>query len=172
MAIRITNFGGTDWEDGQVLWADDLVDTIKVANLIAAPIGTVNSWLKSFTNTPTLPFGWVECNGQTLSDADSVYDGQTIPDLNGDNRFLRGNATSGDTGGSEEHNHQWTQDNSTSTSRTWEADGSTVKNLNTRAFGATGGPIIGLNLDQNNSYTKDTDTKPPYYGVVWIMRVK
>ena len=63
------------------------------------PIGAVIAWLKSFTNTPNLPDGWVECDGSTLSDSDSPFNGQTIPDLNGDNRFLRGDATSGGTGG-------------------------------------------------------------------------
>jgi hypothetical protein len=41
-----------------------------------APIGAVIAWLKSYTNTPALPDSWVECNGQTLSDAYSVYNGQ------------------------------------------------------------------------------------------------
>ncbi len=68
---------------------------------ILAPIGSIVAWLKSYANTPALPSGWVECNGQTLSDADSVYNGQAIPNLNGDNRFLRGNSTSGGTGGEE-----------------------------------------------------------------------
>ena len=47
------------------------------------PIGTILPWLKSLTNTPALDDRFVECNGQTLSDAESVYDGQTIPNLNG-----------------------------------------------------------------------------------------
>ena len=68
-----------------------------------SPIGTVLSWLKSYINTPALPDGWVECNGQILDEAESVYDGQVIPDLNGDNRFLRGNSTSGGTGGESTH---------------------------------------------------------------------
>lgn len=73
--------------------------------LVSPPIGSVTAWLKSYTNTPALPDGWVECNGQVLDDADSVYDGQTIPDLNGDARFLKGAATSGGTGGSSSHIH-------------------------------------------------------------------
>jgi len=48
-----------------------------------SPIGSVISWLKNYTNTPSLPTGWVECNGQTLSDVGSVYNGQIIPNLNG-----------------------------------------------------------------------------------------
>ncbi|KKK85413.1 hypothetical protein LCGC14_2773530, partial [marine sediment metagenome] len=80
------------------------------------PIGSVLAWMKSFPNTPALPSGWVECNGQVLDDAASVYDGETIPNLNVADRFLRGNSTSGGTGGATsininhrhtiaEHNH-------------------------------------------------------------------
>lgn len=72
------------------------------------PIGAVVAWLKSYTNTPTLAAQgrteYIECNGQTLSDAASVYNGQVIPDINGNlsevNRFLRGKTVSGGTGGS------------------------------------------------------------------------
>lgn len=41
---------------------------------------------------------YVECNGQTLSDSGSIFNGDIIPDLNGNNNFLRGNSTSGETG--------------------------------------------------------------------------
>jgi hypothetical protein len=47
------------------------------------PIGTIVAWVKSFANTPqTLAYGWVECNGQVLSDPQSVFNGATIPSLN------------------------------------------------------------------------------------------
>ncbi|MDH3973366.1 MAG: hypothetical protein OEV42_03710 [Deltaproteobacteria bacterium] len=70
------------------------------------PIGSVTAWHKSFENTPVLPDGWVECNGQVLDDAASPYNGQTIPNLNLTNQsdslngytngaFLRGGETSG-----------------------------------------------------------------------------
>jgi len=48
------------------------------------PIGTILDWHKDFTGTPSLPDNFVECNGQTLDDEDSPYDGQVIPNLNGD----------------------------------------------------------------------------------------
>ena len=58
------------------------------------PIGSIMAWHKSFPNTPSLPAGWVECNGQILNEPGSPYDGQTIPDLNGAlsnvQRFIRG----------------------------------------------------------------------------------
>jgi hypothetical protein len=52
-------------------------------NFPPAPIGSVMAWLKSFPNTPPLPSGWIECNGQVLNDADSVYNGAVMPNLNG-----------------------------------------------------------------------------------------
>lgn len=66
-----------------------------------APIGSVMPWMKSLTSTPSLPSGWVECNGQVLSDTASVYNGVTMPDLNDNHAagigrtFLVGGSTSG-----------------------------------------------------------------------------
>lgn len=65
------------------------------AQAMSSPIGTIAAWHKSLAGTPTLPSDWVECNGQVLNDPASVYDGATIPDLNGDSRYLRGGAASG-----------------------------------------------------------------------------
>ena len=59
------------------------------------PIGAILPWHKSLNGTPTLPVGWVECNGQTLNDTQSPLHGQVIPDLNGQALFIRGGATSG-----------------------------------------------------------------------------
>lgn len=59
------------------------------------PIGSIEAFHKSMANTPALPWGWVECNGQVLSDPESPYNGQAIPDLNNTGLFLRGGLTSG-----------------------------------------------------------------------------
>ncbi len=60
-----------------------------------APIGSILGWHKSYTNTPVLPTEWVECNGQVLNLPGSPYHGQTLPNLNGEARFLRGSSLSG-----------------------------------------------------------------------------
>jgi hypothetical protein len=99
------DFDGTGTSN-QVARADHYHPTL---NSTRPPVGAVIAWLKSYPNTPALPHGWVECNGQTLNDPDSVYNGQTIPNLNGQNRFLRGATTSGSTGGSETHSHGGTK---------------------------------------------------------------
>lgn len=175
MAIKNNDFGGTDYIDGDVLPAVDLLDTNTYMGY--TPVGSITSWLKTFTSqssgtattdtvdklvdtgatfqtdgvtagmiihnttddtfgivssvdsetqitiaadsqagssttdvfpdgnetyviyaTSKLEEGWVECNGQTLSDADSPYNGTTIPDLNGSNYLLKGDSSSGTTG--------------------------------------------------------------------------
>jgi len=118
------------------------------------PIGSVAAWLKNLgtTHTPALPTGWEECNGQVLSDADSVYDGDTLPDLNanaGTERFLRGAATSGAEGGAETHTHTVTPP------------------VNSNQGGTTN---TGW---RNGAKTSSAGSSlPSYHSVVWIMRVK
>ena len=106
--INTLNHGSTD---GGTTWVPVKVDASGhlqvdvLGDFVLVPIGSVLSWLKTYTNTPALSASFVECNGQVLDDGDSVYDGQTIPNLNGNNQFARGNSTSGATGGSATHVH-------------------------------------------------------------------
>lgn len=186
---------------------------------ITAPVGSVLSWLKEYTNTPALPNGWVECNGQVLSDTESVYDGQTIPDLNGDNRFLRGNSTSGSTGGSAtanlahthtgpSHAHSFSDSGTTGTesSHTHSFSDTSTSETQTAYLDSVGGGTgtiyatgthdhdvsgtTGSAGSHNHSFTASGTTGsggtgntssalsasqailPPYYNVVWIMRIK
>ena len=120
----------------QVIWKDVGIGIV--------PIGSVVAWFKSLTTTPPLLPNYVECNGQVLADGDSPLNGETIPNLNA-NRFLRGQATSGGTGGSETHRHSLHRDNSAST---------------------------GTNTFADESATGYFSTLPTYTNVVWIMRIK
>ena len=151
---------------------DDIVDEINgtttTANILPqiVPVGSILPWLKSLGSTPALVDGWVECNGQTISDAESIYDGVTIPDLNTTNNFLRGNSTSSleDAGGTATHNHggftsitgrgdrKGTSSGVDSNSGLEEAGGSTIR--------ATTQIISTVN------------NEPPYTNVVYIMRIK
>jgi hypothetical protein len=69
--------------------------------LVGVPVGVIVPWHKSMTNVPVLPPQWVECNGQTISDAQSPMNGQAVPNLNGQvyaggrGYYLRGGTTSG-----------------------------------------------------------------------------
>jgi microcystin-dependent protein len=143
---------------------------------ILAPIGGVVAWLKSYTNTPALPSGWVECNGQTLSDADSVFNGQAIPNLNGANRFLRGNSTSSGLGGAEtvqltlrqmpSHSHDI---NTIPYPGTAGDDDNILTKANTQSGGLETTIVEGGGDDNGG---EPHENLPPYYNVVWIMRVK
>lgn len=124
------------------------------------PVGAVIPWLKSYTNTPALGTSWVECNGQVLSDVASVFNGQTIPDLNGNGgtkRFLRGSATSGTTGGSDTQTHTHTV-SLTGTYKQGSNNGTTELQAEATTF--------------TTSAPSDTANLPSYYEVVFIMRVK
>lgn len=121
------------------------------------PIGAIIAWAKSITNMPSLPFGWIECDGSTISDADSPINGQTIPDLNGgSNRMLRGASTSGGTTGSDTHTHSVPKDGWGSGSQ-------------------AGGQIVTLGGSGDataDNTTGSGSTIPASYEVVWIMRFK
>ena len=121
------------------------------------PIGSVVGWLKTTTNVPTLAAQgrteWEELNGQTISDAESPMDGQTLPDGIGTNddtrRFLRFNSTSGGTGGSCNHYH-------------------CVNHSCNCAYGCGGSQAVCCVCA-----TTDTQTHlPPYLDMVPIVRVK
>lgn len=142
--------------------SNDITITADVTTAIIPPIGSVMAWLKTFTNTPSLLNGWVECNGQVLSDGNSVYNGQTIPDLNGDNQFLRGNSTSGGTGGSETMAHIHTGGTA--------ASGST-QSLDENLANASANTTNHTHSFTTNAASND-ENRPPFFDVVWIMRIK
>lgn len=78
-------------------------------NTIDIPVGGIIWWYKDLPGVPALPSGWVECNGQTLNDPESLLDGRVIPNINGQGYFIRGNATSGTIQTSQNLSHSHTQ---------------------------------------------------------------
>jgi microcystin-dependent protein len=133
------------------------------------PIGGIAAWLKSYTNTPALPSGWVEMNGQVLNDSESVYNGQTLPNLNSGNRFLRGNAASGNTGGAE--TVTLNENQIPGHTHTIPLSIDSGENYNAPQIGTAGqgdAPFISGATGGNQAH----ENLPPYYNVVWIMRVK
>lgn len=134
------------------------------------PIGSIIAWLKTYTNTPqTLPVGWMECHGGTVIDPVSPYYGQTLPNLMDNNYFLRGASTSGGTGGEDTHTLSVTE------------IPAHTHNVATSTGAQTGNRIANTNSASNESnIATDNGTgggtahenKPPYYNVVWIIRIK
>jgi len=126
------------------------------------PIGGIVAWAKTLSGVSNLAEGWVECDGSVLIDALSPLNGQTIPDLNGDNRFLRGEATSGGEGGDENMS-----------AHTHTRKVATISSEGFGSAGVQGTNVWTSNVAGNSSGTGGTDeNRPPFYNVVWIMRVR
>lgn len=111
--------------------------------LSICPVGSIIPWAKTITGTPALPVAWKECDGTTISDANSPMNGQAVPNLNGSTEatklFLRGASASGGTGGSP-----------------------TVTILSTPTTNGAGSAGVP------GTYA----ITPPYYEVVFIIRIK
>jgi len=123
------------------------------------PIGGIVAWAGSFTGVPKLNQEWVQCNGQKITDTASPMFGQTLPNLNSPGSFLYGSSSSGNTGGA--------------TSTTISITISTV--LGGTSFNYTaGGASTAFNVSSsfNSTATNGVSTLPPYYTVIWIMRIK
>jgi hypothetical protein len=121
--------------------------------------------------TPKLPDGWLECDGSTISDGDSPYNGATLPDINGDERFLRGYYISGaNTNDSFQGHHHTTERRTGSGSSTVFS----TENTGTAAHGVT---ALVIATDPKTDGTNGTprtgdETKPISMTVVYIMRIK
>jgi hypothetical protein len=119
--------------------------------------------------TQKLEANYAECNGQSLSDAGSPYNGVTLPNLNGSGggtqRFLRGKTRSGATGG--EDTHALTiPELAAHTHSSLVSTGQSV---------LTGGAGVGESTSGNTGSTGSGtahENKPSYYEIVWVMRVK
>jgi hypothetical protein len=152
------------------------------------PVGAIVAWHKSLAAT-TLPSSFVECNGQMLTDTASPFNGLTIPNLNGEGRFLRGAATSGtaQADSMQSHRHDLNA-------------GSTIHLLNRvhpagsfELFGADQRTCTGASGCGTGYYDEyaialpslsgptelsagparvTTETRPINMTVVWVMRVK
>ena len=121
------------------------------------PIGGIVAWVKTLAGVPNLAEGWVECDGSVLVDALSPLNGQTIPDLNG-GVFLEGRATSGATGGSATNVH-----NIISKEAGVEFTTGSGNVVDDAFIGGT---------PETDALTNSVDNRPPFYTVVWIMRVR
>ena len=111
---------------------------------------TVKAWHKNATGGLTqLHAFWKECDGSAISDSESPLSGGNLPDLNSTQRFLRGNSSTGGTGGQDSHSH--------SISR---------QNQQYRANFDASRSVYSPNSTQSQT------NMPAYFEVVWIMRIK
>jgi len=143
-----------------------------------AQIGDIKPWHKNFgAGTQSLQWGWVEMDGSTISDSESPFNGQTLEDLNGDARFLRGGSTSGTE-----------QDDAmqriTGDLYCAHTDGEGTGTFSAGAVGTSiraANGILGTHrvafdsadsTSPNTAKTSDTETRPINMSVVLIMKIK
>merc|ERR1712212_822773 len=64
-----------------------------IKNIHLAPLGTITAWVNrpgtNTAHTENLPVGWIRCDGSVIP-SPSPWAGQKTPNINGENRFLRG----------------------------------------------------------------------------------
>jgi hypothetical protein len=132
-----------------------------IDKLCYPPVGAIIAWHKNFSNgVPPLPENWRECNGQMLNDPTSPLHGVTLPDLNGENRFLRGSNTSGNLYGDPTHAHTY--------AGTIDATVDTVE-----VQGGSGQFVAATtHVHTYGGQTDAADTIPPSMEIVWIIRIK
>jgi len=151
------------------------------------PIGSIIAWHKDFSNTPALPYGWVECNGQTLNDPGSPYHNQVIPNLNGDpnganspglsekaRMFLRGGTQSGNGENDAFQGHRHSISGNYNIAATCSNSGSDDRRADCASYGTAVSISIGDPTTDGTNGTPRTasETRPKNMSVVWIMRVK
>lgn len=107
------------------------------------PVGTVVAWLKTFPGMPPLVNEWVECNGQVLNDPESDFDGLPMPNLNGFGVKKRFLRGSTSSG--------------------------TTGGSESHSHGST---CAEFQCGNNAASVQGASHIPPFYEVVWIMKVK
>lgn len=116
--------------------------------------------------------GWAICDGTTPA-AQGISDATitTTPDLR--EKFLRHSAdeTTGGTGGTATHNHQWYNNTGISGSKAIETLDDTGNDFNSYN---SNGNAQGFETDSldNTYYTSKTSTQPPYYDICYFIKVK
>jgi hypothetical protein len=121
-------------------------------------------------NTPALPADFLPCSGQMVSDAASPYNGQTLPNLNGEQRFLRGSTTSGvlQTDAFQGHFH-----NSGALTITGDQSASSNDYTGTGTMRFISAAVTGPLSDGVNGTPRiSTETRPINMSIIWIMKIK
>lgn len=156
-----------------------------------APVGTILAWHKNLSGTPALSADWVECNGQTISDPASPYNGVTLPNLNsnpnawnGGGRFLRGGTTPGvfqndffqghthvDPGHSHTYSYQFPEF-AGATPVGVQSGGGLFRVTNTLGTSGSTTGITDPTAQSNGTARYGDETRPVNMSVVWIIRIK
>ncbi len=160
--------------------------TISVSgNVISAidpnQLGEIKMFALSLTGAVTKATlqgkGWAICDGTTPA-AQGISSPTITTTPNLEHKFIRmsDDESSGNSGGSETHNHQW-HTRSTAGSDTSERIQAFAETFSKgKSYNASGSEINftaqGGDWITGEYYTTNTDTKPPYYELAFFLKVK
>ncbi len=131
------------------------------------PVGTIVAWHKSLENV-TIPEGWVECDGEIITDSESPYNNLNAPDLNNPKNswnskgsFLRGGTTSGvfEDGMNQRHSHSYS---------IFRLEGRGTYDTGDSYFALANAILQG----RTTAVSGGDETRPVNMSVVYIMRIK
>ena len=119
--------------------------------------------------------GWAICDGTTAATQGVTSPTITAVTPNLENKFIRGSddEASGATGGSDTHNHKWYDDSGAPTNyQSFWSDGNNISLATVDVTGGGDTTVWNLEGENNDAYTDKIDTKPPYYELVFFIKVR
>lgn len=134
------------------------------------PVGAIVAWAKSLGGCPVLPDNFEECDGHTCVSVLSPFNGVVLPDLNGalggPQRFLRGAASaSGGTGGEDTHVLSVAELASHSHTIVENTGVGTTPGIKPQNIAAT--TVLTGSAGSGTAH----ENRPPFYEVVWVIRI-
>ena len=166
--------------NGDIADAADLNANFQMILDSLMPIGAIIPWHKNAKTGLTLSDRWVECNGQTISSGPLA--GVTVPNLNGEERFLRGSTESGVKQEaalpSHQHQvvlgaHQHQFDVSVpGTHSTWVPYGGSHESGNSKPWITYPTDLGTKTTNSAGGVGDESEVRPKNMSVVYIMRIK
>jgi hypothetical protein len=167
--------GGTAGVDG-IMYPDNTLQTTAAGGSASVPIGTVIDWWRPNDSFP-VPDGYQICDGSVVNDAQSPFNGQTLPNLIG--RFARGANTAENIGvvsGSTTHTHSISGSTATAQTNIREELGPNLTTSLGPGFEAATSShshsIYPHNHEPGSLNNEDAAHLPPYVMLLKIMRIR
>merc|ERR1719495_925340 len=164
-----------------------------IRNIHLAPLGTITAWVNrpgtNTAHTENLPVGWIRCDGSVIP-SPSPWAGQKTPNINGENRFLRGGIDStmlqkqddsiqghthsvSDPGHSHGYDDKWPSWAHPAINGHWGPNGAdTQTDRFDQSHPSTSNKAAsGVKVNGVQGARADSETRPKNIRVVYIMRV-
>lgn len=188
MTIESVTGTSNPWDGSKGAHGEDLI----------CPLGMPIPWFPHLFDTlPDIPYNFVPCDGQTLDDDESPFNGKVIPNLNGGSHLLGSNSSSGVAGGSDtatltaanlpsatlsvditsggSHSHTYDKAGAVTVNASLLALGSPlVQSLSTTqpSTSSAGSHVHSASVNLNSGTQTAVNIKPKSITCNWIMRIK